>query len=95
MPVRKLTSEEGREIVWCCDENYEEVQSKVIDTSRWSICREGVFKDLRDGTFWKANWSVGATEYQCENPFEYDDEAVFVQVELKEVTVLKYVEVDD
>jgi hypothetical protein len=95
MPKRKLTPEEGRDIVWGEAENYEEVESEVIDMSRWSVHYVGVFKDLRDGSFWETCWSKGATEYQYEQPFEYEDVAEFYQVEPKEVTVVKYMKVEE
>lgn len=95
MPKRELTPEEGRDIVFWNDENYEEIETSVTGTSRWLVHYKGIFKDIRDGTFWKTEWSEGATEYQPERPFQYDGTAEFYQVEPKEVTVVQYFMIEE
>lgn len=40
-------------------------------------------------------YSEGATEYQDERPWEYEDEVKCTEVELKEAKVKKWMPVDD
>lgn len=68
------------------------VESNLIDTSRWSIGYELIFKD-KDGTIWATEYNVGATELQEEGPWEFEDEIECTQVELKEIVVRRYVPV--
>lgn len=46
------------------------ISYEVVDTSRWSIHYEMIFKT--DGRYFKTHYSRGATEYQDEQPYEYD-----------------------
>ena len=64
---------------------------EVVDNSRWSIHHEIVFE--HEGKFYKTWYSVGATEYQDESPWEYDDDVQCREVELKEVMVKQWVPV--
>lgn len=50
------------------------VYDKIIDTSRWSIHYERVFK--HDGKFYRTYYSVGATESQDESPYEYEPDMI-------------------
>jgi len=92
----KLTQEEGRNIV--CGEQAGWLNvvgtEKVVDTSRWSIQYEGIFKHLESGKFYRLNWQVGATESQDESPFEYDKPEP-CEVEEREVTKKEWVPVED
>lgn len=66
---------------------------RIIDTTRWSIVHEIVFEDK--GKFYMTTYSEGATEYQDERPWEYEDEVKCTEVELKEVKVKKWIPVED
>lgn len=68
---------------------YSAVLNNITDTSRWSIHHEIVF--AHDGKFYQTYYSEGATEQQDESPWEYDNEVECHEVELKEVTVKKWV----
>lgn len=46
----------------------EVVEETVFKTGRWNKYLEKVYKDGRDGTFWKITWSEGLTEYQDQSP---------------------------
>lgn len=70
---------------------YAAIQDNIIDNTIWSIYHEIVFE--YDGQYYKTNYSVGATEYQDESPWEYDDEIECIEVEEKEVLVKQWVEV--
>jgi hypothetical protein len=69
----KLTKEEGRQLLWDDLEDWEKVEEKICDTTRWSIVYRGIFKNLTSYKYYCVYWSVGATEQQDEQPFEYDD----------------------
>lgn len=48
-------------------EHYEEItDAERTGGSRWSTFFSQVWRDTRDGTFWKITWSRGSTEYQDE-----------------------------
>lgn len=87
----KLTKEEGQEMVWGDNPDFETVESSVSDTSRWSVHYDGVFKHLPSGKHYSASWSVGATESQDESPFEYEDEVTIYEVVAREVIVTQWV----
>ncbi|MCK4815452.1 hypothetical protein KA005_06760 [bacterium] len=80
--LRELSCEEA--------ENYATVKETVVDTGRWTIQYEVIFKDLTTGKHYRTYWQRGATEYQDEQPFEYDkgeidcDEVELVEVMVKE-----------
>lgn len=69
------------------------IEDDIIDTTRWSIVHEIVFEDK--GKFYMTTYSEGATEYQDERSWEYEDEVKCTEVELKEVKVKKWIPVDD
>ena len=69
------------------------IEDDIINTTRWSIVHEIVFEDK--GKFYMTTYSEGATEYQDERPWEYEDEVKCTEVELKEVKVKKWIPVDD
>ena len=55
------------------------IQNEMVDTSRWSIHYESVFR-YKDN-FYKTSYSVGATESQDESPYEYEGD----EIECKQV----------
>ena len=65
------------------------VHEEIIDTTRWSIIKEIVFKD-KDGKYYQTTYSKGATECQDESPWEYEDEIECIEVELREVKIMKW-----
>lgn len=69
------------------------IVNRIVDTTRWSIIHEIVFED--NGKFYMTTYSEGSTEIQDERPWEYDDEIECTEVELKNVTVKKWVPVED
>lgn len=69
------------------------IEDDIIDTTRWSIVHEIVFED--NGKFYMTTYSEGATEYQNERPWEYEDEVKCTEVELKEVKVKKWIPVEE
>lgn len=72
-------------------ENFESIKVDLVDSSRWSLHYEQVFRDKRTGKLYQTTWSVGATESQDERPYEYDgDEIECQEVRAVEVVVTKY-----
>lgn len=69
------------------------VSDEITGTSRWSVFHTIVFQD-KDGKFYEANYSCGATEMQNEGPWEYEDIIECVEVEQREVPVKQWVSVD-
>lgn len=67
------------------------LEDTITGTTRWSIWHSIVFEF--DGKFYLANYSVGATEYQDERPWEYEDEVECIEVEKKQVSVEQWVPV--
>lgn len=68
---------------------YEVIKDEITSHSRWSVGHVMIFKVLATGKYYSTYYSVGATEYQDEGPYEYGedeecDEVVPVQ---KTVTV--------
>lgn len=85
---------ELREMVYNNSERLEKVEEWVTSTSRWSIHYDVVFKDLETNKHYLSYYSVGATEYQDEEPYEFEsDEVKCKEVVLKEVVVSKWIEV--
>lgn len=72
---------------------YSAIKDDIIENSRWSIIHEIIFED--NGKFYKTEYSVGATEMQDERPWEYEDEIECTEVELKKVTVTKWVDIEE
>ena len=65
------------------------IEDKLVDTSRWSEIHEIVIQRNSDGKYFKDSYSVGATEQQDEQPWEYEDPD-FTEVFKKEVTTFIY-----
>lgn len=96
MATKEFSKEDLKDLVDFCEmENLEMVRDEILDTTRWSIINELIFKDKESGKLYRTNYSVGATECQDESPFEYDPDYIeCVEVKEKEVTVIDYVEVE-
>lgn len=87
-----IDNETFEEILWEDHEDFEGVTDTVIEEqSRWSVYKSCVFKQKSTGKFFEAFWGEGATEYQegQNEPWSFNE------VEPKEVTVIKYVNVKD
>lgn len=69
------------------------VEHKLVDNSRWSLHYEIVFE--HEGKFYRATYSVGATECQDEAPWEYEDKVLCEEVKQVEKLVKVWVPVDE
>jgi hypothetical protein len=68
------------------------LEEKLIDSDRWSLYYSLVF--AYDGKTYQTKYSKGATEYQMEELWEYEDEVECTLVEQKEVLVKQWVPVE-
>ncbi len=76
-------------LIWDEWEDGETIENEIIDTTRWSVVHNIIFK--HKDTFYKTTYSVGATEIQDEGPFEYDpDEIECAEVEPYDTVVTAY-----
>ena len=68
-----------------------QVSDKIVDHARWSVEHELVFTHL--DRYWRTSYSVGATESQDEQPWEYEEEVDCVEVRPVEKKVIVFEEV--
>ena len=70
------------------------VENDIIDTSRWSEIYNFTVHDKETNKYYNTIYSCGATECQDEGPWEYEGDLIdVIEVEPKEVTVIRYVPV--
>ena len=69
----KLTSEQGRDIVYGEDSNFVTIEVKIVRTKRWSVVYEIVVQRKTDGKYFKDVYQRGATEMQGEQPYDYSE----------------------
>lgn len=66
------------------------VSDEMYDHGRWSVGHTLIFRieaEQPENEAWRVYYSVGATEYQPESPWEYDDNIVAHLVRLVPKTV--------
>lgn len=90
----EIPREEAQAMIQDDHENWDTIESSIVDTSRWSNMYEGVFAHLPSNKFYSFSWSEGATECQDESPFEYEDVVEGTEVERKEVMQTVWVTVE-
>jgi hypothetical protein len=73
---------------------YEIIENKIEDTNRWSVICFLVIKSHGELGFWATHYQRGATEYQSEEPFEYED-GEFYRVKPKHVSTIEWVGLND
>lgn len=86
MNTTTYTGEQMRYVLYSDDPEAEVLEDSLIDTSRWSTHHNLVFK--KDGKTWETQYSRGATESQDEQPFEYQDKVVCMEVHQVPKTVM-------
>ena len=85
MPTIKIPKQQALDIL----DSGEFISDELYDNRRWSIQHKLVFK--LDGKLYIAYYSVGATEYQDEGPWDYDTEVECF--EAREITKIDYEEI--
>jgi hypothetical protein len=68
------------------------IENHITGQSGWTVEHEIIFKEGEK--HYSTYYEIGATERQDEGPWEYEDDIECEEVELKEVTVKKWVPVD-
>jgi hypothetical protein len=87
----KLTSEEAQHILYddVDPPEFKIIEDKMVDKSRWSIQYRLVVQRLADGKFFADYYQRGATEYQDQQPWEFD-KPNFTEVFPVEKTITVY-----
>jgi len=88
--ILKFTIEDAQDIIFDLNKNFVTIEKQIIEISRWSIRYSIVIQRLSDGKFFKSCYSEGATELQDEQPYEYEDEAIFKEVFPVEEMIIVY-----
>lgn len=74
----KLSKQEAQELV--CDnlKGFKEISDEIVDTRRWSVTHNYICQHVESGKFYEVEFSCGATEQQDEQPFEFDEEPIWL-----------------
>ncbi len=76
-----LTPEEAREVIWDDHEDWVNEEGPHLEESRrWSLIYTGIFLHKSTNKYYQFCWSVGATEQQDEQPFQYEKEVKVIEV---------------
>jgi hypothetical protein len=96
MPKLFLTPNEARDILYGDHKhtNNRVVRDEIIGIGRWNTEHSLVFQ-LANGKYYETTYSKGATEYQEERPFEYDDRVECIEVAPYEKAIINYKPVED
>lgn len=73
--------------------NTNALEDIIINHGRWSVTHELIFK-WKDDKIYRTHYSVGATEYQPEEAWEYDDEIECEEVKMQKSTGFDWVPVE-
>ena len=86
----KFTKEHLQEILW--EGRGKIIEDVVTDSGRWSIYHRFTFADdaAYPGKIFRTSYSIGATEQQMEQPWEYEDEIECQEVVPVEKTITVY-----
>ena len=93
MSKLELTKEEARELLWGDLEGYKVVENDITSHSRWDIYYTIVVQRISDGKYFQDTYSVGATEYQEERPWDSSDPN-FIEVVPVEKIVIEYIPIE-
>jgi len=88
-----LSKSEAEDVIYGNSDTFTEALKgtvQITNNGRWTISKEGIFQHIESGKFYKFDWHIGATECQDQEPF-YEETYEPTEVELKEVTVEKWV----
>ena len=73
----KIPKETARDILFEGDGG-EIIEDNIVDHGRWSVVHKIILK--YQDKYYRASYSVGATEHQDEQAWEYDDEVELTEV---------------
>lgn len=83
----KITGEQAREIIYDDSDKFSVVKIEITSNSRWSIYKMALIVEQETGNLYTVGYSVGATEYQEERRFEYEEEVTLEPAKFKLKTV--------
>ena|ERR1035441_4778043 len=92
MTTLTLTGKQAKGLAWDepdPDWGYAVELNEQVGTKRWTSVHRLVIRD-GDGKLWAACYEEGLTENQDSEPFEYQDEVEFSEVEKVPVTTYEY-----
>jgi hypothetical protein len=84
-----LTGEQARDAIMDDLPGYKVIKNKMVETGRWTVSYRVVIQRESDGKYFADGYRRGATEQQCERPWEFDDPN-FTEVFKKEKIVYVY-----
>lgn len=89
--TRLFTVDELKEL----DVPHDMVAEEIRDQSRWETFHTGVFLEPSSGKHYEIDWAEGSTEYQENDYWGGEDTVLATEVELREVTIKKWVPVNE
>lgn len=92
-----VSKKDGELIVWEDHEDFEKVKGtqEITDQRRWSTTKTAVFLQKSTGKNFRMHWSEGSTEQQDGTEMFYGDTVELEEVEEREVTIKKWVPVEE
>lgn len=84
----KIPKEEMQEILWGCQGKI--LRDEITSSGRWSIYHELIFQRNDEGPIYRTDYSVGATEYQDERPWQDEKEVTCIEVKTVEKVIVDY-----
>jgi hypothetical protein len=73
--IMKFKKELLQELAYeCYVDGFEVIEQKMTGHTRWSLKYSMIFKF--EDKLYKTSYSTGATEYQDEEPYEYEDDVI-------------------
>ena len=88
--VIKLTEDEARDAISNDHEDFNVIEEKPVEQTRWEVLYQMTLFHIPTGEFYGTTYLVTATEMQDTRPFEYEGEVEFHQVFKTEKTVVVY-----
>ena len=79
--VKNLSGEQARAIVQENTRRFKVVEEHITGSRRWSLEYTTIILDTVNDKYYKTYYSIAATECQEEEPYEYEDNVCFVEVE--------------
>jgi hypothetical protein len=85
MPTITLTRDEALDIL---NNGSDIIRDKIVGKGRWTLHHELIFK--KNDKFYRTDYTNGATEYQDEFPWQYEDTVICQEVKPYEKTIISY-----
>ena len=86
----KTTPQDASDIVYDDHPDFETIEDKIIDTTRWDIVSTIVILEKATGKFFTVDYRTGATECQDTRPFDDMSEVDWQEVKPVEKMITVY-----